>query len=769
MKILCRRKITLFENDEGFTVSTFQTETDKITFPDGKCSKNFIAKGYLLPDENVLVELSGEFEKYKNKFTLVVSQVEEIIPTEKNEIISYLTTLSGVGPALAKRMYDKFNVSVFDILENEPEKLKTVSGISTKTVTKILTSYAKKKYARELFQFLLPYNIPEVKIYHIANKLSNSLGDIKGNPYCLTDLGISFQTAEKIAKEIKYPVNSINRIYAAIMEVTLQSEHGGNLFNNNYPYPSFMYQDFLDEHHFRLLNEKHINVAGSTYIPADILYVKLLALLNIPLSIKDYYKCLKHLNNQKALYVRKVSNTLVVYRYETAKAEFQAANKIHSMVNSSDTNKLKVLPKVITNVQRELTLKLTDEQCSAVKTALSNNMSILTGGPGTGKTSVLKCLIETYKCIYPSEDIVLLAPTGMAAKKMEKATGYPASTIHSKLKLYSTEGILKSNSDEMIIAGLVIVDEASMLGSIVFSHLLENIMPNTKLLLVGDTDQLSSIETGCVLGELIKSEIVPVSTLTKTFRQAFGSSIITNAARIKVKETKLEYDDNFTLLECKTSKDISEVLAEVYVNEVKASGIENVIVLSPFRKSTVTGTVQLNQSLKAALNNCSSEAPFFEKRNFKYHEGDRVMWTVNTDTLTNGDIGTIMSIEKRKKELSVTVDFDGHIAKLDSEDIEHIEPAFAITVHKSQGSQFNTCILVADSCHLQLLTKSLVFTAITRASEKVIIIGQENAFKKAIIKEETSYRRSFLAKLLREKQKKSEKVSDCETQLKLTL
>ena len=401
-------------------------------------------------------------------------------------------------------------------------------------------------------------------------------------------------------------------------------------------------------------------------------------------------------------------------------------------------------------------------------------MFVLTGGPGTGKTSVLKAILSVFKGAFPDERVALAAPTGRAARRMTESSGYPATTIHKMLGLYGDEAgtPLESNEDRLLPEKLIITDEASMMGAGLYASLVKHVAPGSRLILVGDIDQLPSVEIGATLRELISSGEIPVTRLTQTFRQKAGSLIAENAARIRNGSSLLDYGTEFSMVEADSSAEISAKAAELYPAYCASMGIDNVAVLSAFRRNTPSGVNALNEVLRKSVRpSLSDKTPHFDKMGIRFYEGDRIMYTKNTESLSNGDIGIIKKIYRHQNGLSVFTEFYGRPVLLEDEETSYIELAYAMTVHKSQGAEYPIVLLVCDMAHKVLLKRGLVYTGISRAKELLVCIGSDDALKLAIESVDTTYRRSNLGNLIESflEPEKPVKPSETNEQLKMNI
>lgn len=753
--------IKTIHSKNGFMIAIYRAESP-VALPDGTAHRQFSVKGYNLPETaGIRYNITGKFEKYakNNRWSLSAVTIEEVMPTATDGIIMYLKTLSGVGKKRATALFDAFGADIFRVMENEPEKLKTVKGFSERSVEKMLLDYAKRKTARELFQFLYKYRIHESKIMKVHSLFGeNSIHFVKDDPFILYHMaGIAFRTVDSIRSDLGYPTTFRSRLKAGICEVLKQSEFGGELFDRRNEFPSFIYDAFLPEPIYNLaFNERELYLTSGTYIPEGVCYLMFLKLLCLPISLSDFRLLAEELMREKQVFIRAEDGEIRYYRWKTAAAEYQAAKKIAQLSTQgsgkeSDLNALlDEIETMLYIVERKLQMKLSLEQEQAVKMALSNKVSIITGGPGTGKTSVEKSIIHCHKLLHPEEEILLIAPTGRAAKRMTETTGVPASTIHKALGLRADDdgNLIFADADIVLHQSLIIVDEASMIGSMLLATLLRHISERARIVFIGDVDQLPSIEIGAVLREMINS-CLPVMRLTQTFRQASGSNIIVNAARINTGEKRLIYDTDFQLIEKSDSKEIQDVVVEQYLKLLRKYSDDEILVLSPFRKSTETGTNSLNLRLRDVLRpDITDETPYFEKKNTRFYLGDKVMFTKNTQDLTNGDIGIITSIFKGQDGYYVTCNFNDESIELQDDELMNLELAYAMTVHKSQGAEQKAVIMVADTAHRILLKRNLLYTGITRCKSTLILVGQKEAVDIAIDTQDSVYRRTMLGTLI---------------------
>jgi exodeoxyribonuclease V alpha subunit len=433
------------------------------------------------------------------------------------------------------------------------------------------------------------------------------------------------------------------------------------------------------------------------------------------------------------------------YRSATARAEQAVSDRIRGLISLGGTRLGLDLDAAIDAEQKKLGIILAPEQRQAVKSGLSSHLCIISGGPGTGKTLIQNVLLNIYLQARPDAKVVCCAPTGRAARRMEQCTGFHASTIHKALGLLAGDDG-EYGDPEPLDADLVLVDEVSMLDIYLARHLLDALPPECQLILVGDADQLPSVGPGAVLSELIACGRIPVAMLDRVFRQDSGSLIAANAKRIRHNEAVLGYGDDFKMYESAGFAQSADLIERLYLDEVSRIGVDNVALLTPYRKKTETGVNSLNGRLRERLNPLTPGKPevSFGRRIFRL--GDKVMQVKNKNDINNGDIGYITGIEDRDGDLIARVDFpDGRIAEYGHQELELLELAYACTVHKSQGSEYQSVIVNIQTQHYIMLKRPLIYTAITRAKQRVAIVGDRRALRIAINKTDAEKRGTKLA------------------------
>lgn len=705
-------------NPTGFMVAVY-TPHEKILDSSGQALRQIKAVGYFLPTaKGIRYDMQGRWERGKHGDQYAVAQFEEVIQPTEAGIIAYLSSgyIKGIGEKTARRIYEQFGDKVLDILDREPKRLLEIRGISPKRLTRISESYMETRGARDIITLLSPFGIAPKRAVRFFKIYGQDAADIiRLHPYRLCEVrGIGFKTADEIAKSVGFDPCADERIDAALLHVLKEAETGGNLFRN----------------------------AGNLCIPKAMLVVKCIELLETQEITEQMvsHRCRELLDRKElALYQDQV------YRYLTAKAEEQVAMRVRERIHQGDAHIHADLDAEIARMERKLGVTLASEQKNAVKTCLCSPISIITGGPGTGKTMIQRFILEIYQKLKPSGAIVCCAPTGRAARRMEQATGHPASTIHKAL------GLLADSDGEygeptMLDADLVIADEVSMLDIHLAKHLLNALPYRCQLILVGDADQLPSVGPGSVLYELLASGAVPAVKLDKVYRQSTGSRIALNASLIRHGTLALEYGPDFELIESGDFERSADILEEVYLQRVKELGMDNVILLSPYRTKTATGVNALNARLRDKLNPPSPAKPELPYGKRVFRQGDKVMQTQNVANISNGDIGVVTGILRTQDETTLYVDFgDGRTMEYAPNELDTLDLAYATTVHKSQGSEYDTVILSLQTAHYIMLRRPLLYTAITRAKRHVVIVGERKALVIAIGRVDAEKRGTMLA------------------------
>lgn len=690
---------------------------EKIVDGAGHSISEIKAVGYCLPTtENLRYDLHGRWNRNaKHGVQFEVEGFDEVIAHSKEGIVAYLSSgqIKGVGPKTAEKIFELFGLSTLEILDREPEKLLAVSGISKTKLKKIYDSYLASRGARDVIAFLAPHGVTPnraVKLYRQYGK--ETMDIVRNHPYRLCELvGIGFKTADHIAISMGIDPRSAERVDEGLIFTLTDAEQKGHLC--------------MEKHSFITETLKLLDTDGLT---EEMLAIRASRLLE---------------SGRLAAYEGQV------YREATARTEQNLAWSIWSMLTAPPPKSVSDIAAEIQAEEVRQGLQLADEQRRAVMTALASKLCVITGGPGTGKTMIQRFLLNIYRRRNCSGQIMCCAPTGRAARRMEQSTGFPAMTLHKALGLLAGEDDACSDP-QMLDADLVVVDEVSMMDIYLANHLFQAIPRGSQLVLVGDADQLPSVGPGAVLSELIACGVVPVVRLDRIFRQSHGSRIAANAKFIRHGNLSLEYGDDFQFFDSGDMEDSAQLIERLYVQEVTENGLDNVALLSPYRQKTETGVNALNDRLQSIVNPPDGKKPEVLYRNRIYRTGDKVMQTKNCGDISNGDIGYITSITSDDSDSTLTVDFgDGRVAEYDKSDLELLDLAYASTIHKSQGSEYKSVIINLQCAHAVMLVRPLIYTAITRAKERVIIVGERRALCIAIKRTDTERRGTKLAARIR--------------------
>lgn len=691
---------------------------EKILDTDGNAISKIKAVGYCLPVSDALrYNIQGHWSKdSKHGIQFEVEAFDEVVIPNKENIVAYLSSgqIKGIGPKIAERIYDAFGDTALEVLDKEPEKLLSISGISEGKLRKICDSYIANRGARDVVAFLSPHGITPNRAVKLYKEYGNKAMDIvKNHPYKLCEVaGIGFRTADKIAMNMGFSKISTERVDEGILYAVTEAETKGHL-----------------------CVEKHE------------LLKQCIKLLDTPELTEEMIA-----NRAVRLFFsgRLVSYNGSVYRAKTAFVETHLAECICNHLSKAPKYNYINLEDELDHEEKLLGITFAPEQRDAVRIALSNSLSIITGGPGTGKTMIQKAILDIYKRANPHTEICCCAPTGRAARRMEESTGHPASTIHKTLGLFTGEDGYYDESEELS-ANLILVDEVSMLDIYLAGKLFESVNSKCQIVLIGDADQLPSVGPGAVLSEMIASNRIPVVRLDQVFRQSAGSRIASNAKSIRHGDVHLDYGEDFVFVNSETPADSTNLIASLYIDETARFGVDSVALLSPFRQRTETGVNALNELIRNLINpaGASKAEAKTPKRTFRC--GDKVMQIKNYGDVNNGDIGYITKISNMYGDITVYIDFgDGRLKKYDSSELDMIDLGYASTIHKSQGSEYQSVIINIQTAHYIMLTRPLIYTAITRGKTRVIIVGERKALATAIKRTDTERRGTSLAKRIKE-------------------
>lgn len=705
----------IYQNEvNGYTVGVIETEDEQITVVG---YLPFIKKGDTLKITGKFVEHKDYGEQFK------IETFEKLMPQTLSALEKYLANgnIKGIGPATATKIIEKFGEETIHVLKFEPEKLAQIKGISKDKAVEISESFVENWEVWQIVGFLERFGIGAENAKKVYDMLgANAIAEIEADPYILIDIsrGVDFKQIDQMAIKLGIERENQKRVKSGIKYALIKITYNG-----------------------------HCCTLESNLIE----YVKTLLNVNEAV-IQDGIVNLK-VNNE--IVVENRNDEKWVYLYSFYKAENQIAERILKLDKAKNMKKVSNIEKELKLVEEKTDIMLSEKQKEAIRAINDNNVTIITGGPGTGKTTIIKSIIEIYK--QKKYKIVLCAPTGRAAKRMTETTGEEASTLHRLLEIgkVDEESLFKKDSEYQgapIDGDIIIVDEVSMVDMFIMSYLLDCIYLGTKLILVGDSDQLPSVGPGSVLQDLIASEKIVTVHLDKIFRQAAKSKIIVNAHRvnngkgfISKEDPELEKDskqDFYFIKENSQEKILEEVLS-LCNGRLKKFGdydfFENIQVLSPTKKGLL-GTKEMNKALQNELN------PHREGENEKasmgaiFRIGDRVMqiknnydisWERRSDEsveigngVFNGEMGTITNIDEKQKNVRVKFD-DEKVCWYEFNELEQLEHSYCITIHKAQGSEFDVVIMIIPQAAPMLLTRNLLYTGLTRAKKLLIVIGND--------------------------------------------
>ncbi len=699
--------------DGSYMIALFRPH-EKILDAQGNRLSSIKVVGHFLPTvANVKVDMAGHWKKdarYGLQFEM--ESYEEIVGSDKSSVVAYLSSgmIPGIGSVLAERIYNTFGEQTLEVLDQDPQRVAEVPGISKKKCEQFCTAYMETRCARQLINLLASFNISAPQAIKLRQQLGTDAQTILTQfPYMVFERDlIDFETADQLAQANGIPQNAPERLDAGLLYTLKLAEHDGHLC---------MHKEAFVRRAVNLLHAPLVTWKGVAQRAFEMIKAGRLTLYN------DY-----------------------VYRPIMAKAEEEVAARISNMLHRDKLPYMGDLDDEIDTQQSEMGFVFAEEQRHAIQTALTSPISIISGGPGTGKTSIQRAILNIYKKAFPDSDVVCCAPTGRAARRMEQSTGFPASTIHKALNL--TAGELHELKDlQLLEADLVLVDEVSMMDMITTWCLFNALPPGCRLILVGDADQLPSVGPGAVLNELLGCGRLPAVTLDKVFRQSEGSLIAENAQRIRHGTSDLQFGDDFQFWASADETQSAQYLIRLYKREVARFGVDNVALLTPFRKKSETGVHSLNAALHDAINPKAPGKAEIEVGQRVLRVGDKVMQMKNRDFASNGDIGYICTSTRDPDSLLVEVDFgdDRVVAYEDTETLRQLELAYATTIHKSQGSEYDAVLINIQNMHGKMLNRALFYTAETRAKKRVIIVGDWDAVVRAVQTADTKHRHTMLA------------------------
>ena len=698
------KDIKFRNEDNGYTVGLLSTEDGEIT----------IVGHAAIISIDEMVSLEGDLiyhNKYGEQFSF--TRITTILPNTSKGIENFLSSglISGIGPQIAKRIVGKFEEESLNIIQYNPERLKEVNGIGDKKLKTIVASFDQHREIRDMMVYLQQFDISTnlgIKIYKAYGSETTKV--ISKNPYQLTEdvHGIGFKIADNIARKMGIDSHNPYRIKAGLKYIVMEAASQGHCY---------LIKEELFTRAKRLLNSEGEALES--------------ALRDLALS--------------KSIYVIEEKDESLVYYAPYHIAENNVARKILDL-SRTDFDDLDIdLDKEISKIEKEDNIKFGNNQILAIKESLTNGVLIITGGPGTGKTTIINAIIKL--CDLLKLDVSLTAPTGRAAKRMTETTGMEAKTIHRLLEISFLDGggeFVRDDSNN-IDADLLIVDEASMIDILLMNNLLKALDSGTRLILVGDIDQLPSVGPGNVLKDLIGSGIIRVVMLDEIFRQGNKSMIIENAHRINNGQRPLLNVNNkdFFFIKENNLDNIGEIILDLISHRLPnfySVDKNEIQVLTPMKKGQV-GINNLNNSIQERLNPKSTHKAEKKIGEYIFRVGDKIMqirnnyniqWEIIRNNIVldkgegvfNGDLGYIHNIDNEDSTLEVIFD-DEKLVEYDFRDLDELKLAYAITVHKAQGSEFPIVIMPMSPGVPMLLTRNLLYTAVTRARQLVVLVGME--------------------------------------------
>lgn len=722
----------IFKNEEnGYTIAILESEEDILT----------IVGNMPLIDKGENISIEGDFilhKTYGEQFK--VENYKLVLPTTEIEVVKYLSSgiITGIGEKLAHRIVNHFGNETMNIIQSTPERLKEVEGIGKKKLETVMKSFKENMEVKDVVMYLQKFGIsPNIGIKIYKKYGNESIAKINENPYRIAEdvYGIGFGMADKIANNMGISLESGYRIQSGIKYILMESSKEG---------------------HTCLPKEELLKKTG------DLLKVDMEKIENL----------LRELIFNGEVYLENLKDEKYIYISKNYEAETYVGQKI---IVLSKTPKKEIEKKVveeISSIEEKNNIVLAENQRKAVIKAIEEGFLVITGGPGTGKTTTIKTIIEIFE--ENELEVVLAAPTGRAAKKMSESTGREAKTIHRLLEYTFGDdhlGMFFGKDDGAPIEGdVVIIDEVSMVDIILMENLLKAITKDTRLILVGDIDQLPSVGAGNVLKDIIESKVVSVVKLDEIFRQAKESMIIVNAHKINKKEKPIlnKKEKDFFMIRKNIQEDIVETIIELTKLRLPKYNnydpFKDIQILSPSKKGII-GVDNLNTQLQKVLNPPKSYKKEKSIGESTYRMGDKVMQIKNNYNLTwekydeeglflekgegvfNGDIGYIENIDLEDNEIKIIFD-DSRKVLYDFKQLDELRLAYATTIHKSQGSEFPVVIMPISWGPPMLLTKNLLYTGITRAKELVVLVGEERYLDYMINNDKITERYSGLSERL---------------------
>jgi exodeoxyribonuclease V alpha subunit len=709
-------RVTFFNEESGFAVLRVKVRGHRElvtvlgSLPAVSAGEWLTAKGWWVRDK----EHGLQFKATALKATP---------PTTSEGVERYLAGgfVKGVGPVLAKKLVGHFGAEVLGVISDNPADLESVDGIGPKRRERIATAWQEGMQIREIMLFLHSHGVSTGRAVRIFKTYGNlAIQTVQENPYTLAKEihGIGFATADQIAQSVGIPKDSQNRARAGIDHVLLGATSEGHCA-----------------------------------LPLEKLKAAAVKLLEVP--VETIEQALSHMLTGGFLLLEEIDGEPLVFLPHLRKAEDGIATKIKRLASAGVTYPMIDFEKAVTWVEEQTGKTLAPSQREALKTVLTSRAAIITGGPGVGKTTLVNSILLILRA--KKVECLLCAPTGRAAKRLTETTGLEAKTIHRLLEVDPATGRFQRNEDKPLDCDLLIVDETSMVDVLLMYALLRALPKTSALIMVGDVDQLPSVGAGNALRDLIDSGVVPVVRLTEVFRQAASSNIITSAHLIRqgrMPELRTaEAGSDFHFVERETPEEIAATLVRLVEDRIPKGHhldpIRDIQALCPMNRGSI-GVRELNSVLQGALNPARPGEPSVERFGWRFQVRDKVIQTENDykKEVFNGDIGTIEKIDPVEQELSIR--FDDRLVVYDYGELDEVSLAYAVTIHKAQGSEFPAVVIPVAMQHYMLLQRNLIYTGITRAKRLLVVVGQKKALGLAVRNDQARKRYSGLLSSLKE-------------------
>jgi exodeoxyribonuclease V alpha subunit len=706
------KNVTFHNKENGFCVLRLERANDELTTVVGKIEQINIGAE---------IECQGQWITDKTHGRqFAANEIKILPPSSLAAIEKYLGSglLKGMGPHFAKVLVTAFGKDVFSVLDNEPERLLQLGGITKKRKQEILQNWQAQKTSHDLMVFLQAHGIEKTRALRVYKMYGDNTEQlIRENPYRLAlDIhGIGFKIADAVAQKLGVAREAPIRAQAGLHHVLKEYCNNGHcaapvetLIRNS--------AQLLDINESLLRSELQTEVKAGRLVQEDI------------------------------------AGEACIFLSSLHRAEMVIAHKLLQLIDGAPPWGKLELDAVLKAGQSKTGQVLSDSQQVALKTMLQHKVGIITGGPGVGKTTIVKTLIAILSS--QKMHIALCAPTGRAAKRLQETTGMPAKTIHRLLEYSPFTRAFKHNEDAPLLCDVLIIDETSMLDVNLLQHLLNAVPITTAVLFVGDVDQLPSVGSGQVLADMINSKVIPTVRLTEIFRQAASSKIIVNAHRINEGELPAENvaNSDFFVVYEETPEEIHDKLMQLVSSRIPkrydCDAIQDIQVLTPFNRGEL-GTHTLNQALQKTLNYAAKEK--LQKHDTFFCLGDKVIQTINNydKEVFNGDIGIIAQVDTHGHKLKVR--YEDRLVEYSSKELDELNLAYAISIHKSQGSEYPIVIIPLAMQHYSLLARNLVYTAVTRGKQLVIVLAQRKALQIAVQKNQVGQRLTKLKERLQYK------------------